>query len=248
MLVILPPSETKCDGGAAGSRLDLSLLGFASLRAAREQAAHALVAVSATDESATKALKLGRTQLAEAQRNRELLDSPTLPAIDRYTGVIYDAVDAATLSTESRAFAAQHLAIGSALFGLLRSSDPIPAYRMSHDSRIPGMPLGRHWRAAVSAELDAVPGLILDLRSEAYATLGPAPRRPGSLYLRVLAEGEDGRRTALSHFNKHAKGEFTRAVLEAGIVHEIADSLIEWARSHSIVLEHGAPGELNLVV
>ena len=195
-----------------------------------------------------RALKLGRTQQFEVERNRVLQTAPVLAAVERYTGVIYDALDAASLSGGARAFARDHLVIGSALFGLLRADDLIPAYRLSHDSRLADLPLGKLWRAGVSAQLAAVDGLILDLRSEAYAALGRAPHRTGSFYLRVLSEAEDGRRTALSHFNKHAKGEFTRRVLEAGIDHPDAESLLRWARKRRITLDYGDDGELDLVV
>ena len=246
MLLLLPPSETKRDGGADGSRLELDGLGFASLTEQRVVATSALVALAASVEESTRALKLGRTQSFEVERNRTLVSSPVMPAIDRYTGVIYDALDAASLSTDARAFAADHLVIGSALFGLLRADDPIPAYRLSHDSRLPGVALRRHWRLGVEAELRQWEGLTLDLRSEAYAGLGRAGQ--GSFYLRVLSEDANGRRVALSHFNKHAKGEFTRALLESGVVHSTADELVAWARKNQINLDYGAPGELDLVV
>ena len=246
MLLILPPSETKRDGGTEGSSLDLAELGFAALTPQRVAATTALRALSRSVERSTTALKLGKTQRFEVDRNRALFDSPVMAAVDRYTGVIYDALDAGTLNAPARAFAADHLVIGSALFGLLRSLDPIPAYRLSHDSRLPGLGLGKLWRAGVEAELQQRPGLILDLRSEAYAHLGRAPA--GSFYIRVLSEGPDGRRTALSHFNKHAKGDFSRRVLDAGRVHANAASLIDWARENQIHLEHGVQGELDLVV
>ena len=246
MLLILPPSETKRDGGEAGSRLELGSLGFTTLTAQRGTATSALVALSRSVEKSTHALKLGTTQGFEVQRNRTLLSSPVMPAVERYTGVIYDALSAETLSGPARAFAADHLVIGSALFGLLRADDRIPAYRLSHDSRLPGLGLGRLWRAGVEAELQVQQGLTLDLRSEAYASLGRASAE--SFYIRVLSEGPDGRRTALSHFNKHAKGAFTRSVLEAGVVHPDADSLIAWARESQINLDYGAPRELDLVV
>jgi cytoplasmic iron level regulating protein YaaA (DUF328/UPF0246 family) len=246
VLLILPPSETKRDGGDDGSRLELESLGFTSLTEARATAAAALVALAASVEHSTRALKLGKTQAFEIERNRQLLSSPVMPAIDRYTGVIYDALDAATLTPAARAFAADHLVIGSALFGLLRADDRIPAYRLSHDSRLPGIGLGKLWRAGVEAELGQRHELILDLRSEAYAALGRGPQ--DSFYIRVLSEGPDGRRVALSHFNKHAKGAFTRAVLESGAVHADADALIAWARKNQINLDYGALGELDLVV
>ncbi|MCU1441221.1 MAG: peroxide stress protein YaaA [Rhodoglobus sp.] len=86
---------------------------------------------------------------------------------------------------------------------------------------------------------------MLDLRSESYAALGPAPASAFSL--RVVSEDERGRRVALSHFNKHAKGQFARAVISAGIDHGSVDSLLAWAVASGIRLEPGAEGELELV-
>jgi cytoplasmic iron level regulating protein YaaA (DUF328/UPF0246 family) len=169
-----------------------------------------------------------------------------MAAIDRYTGVLYEALDAPSLSVAARELAGSSLLVHSALFGLLRALDPIPAYRLSHDSRIPGHPLGRTWRTLLSAELAGLHGLVLDLRSEGYTALGPAPE--GSWFLRVVTEDAGGVRRALNHFNKKGKGEFVRAVLMAGIDHPDLDSLLSWARGAGIRLEPGASGELELVV
>lgn len=247
MLLILPPSETKRDGGEAGA-LDLWQLGYWALTPQRKQVVTALTALSRNVAASSAALGLGPTQRFEIDRNRALMTSPLLPALDRYTGVIYDALDAESLGTAARTFAYEHLVIGSALFGVLRANDGIPAYRLSHNSRLPGLSLRAHWREGVADELQRRDGVILDLRSEAYSALGPAPRRDGSCYIRVVSETPDGRRVALSHFNKKAKGEFTRAVLDAGIDHDSIDSLIDWARSAGLTLESGVAGELNLVV
>lgn len=245
MLLILPPSETKRDGGVDGTRLDLWQLGYWALTPQREKAMAALRALSRSVSGSTAALGLGPTQRFEIDRIRALPTAPLMPAIDRYTGVIYDALGADTLDAEARAFAEGHLVISSALFGLLRAGDGIPAYRLSHDSRLPGLSLRSLWREGVSEELGQREGLVLDLRSEAYAALGPASK---GYYLRVLSEDARGRRKALSHFNKTAKGEFARAVFEAGIVHDSVDGLLEWASGSGIRLEHGRDGELDLVV
>lgn len=248
MLVILPPSETKRDGGAHGSALELDTLGFSELRPQREHAISALRRLSRSVAESTAALDLGPRQRFEIDRNRSLLTSPTRPAIERYTGVVYDALDVQTLGEGAHRFAAEHLVIGSALFGLLRSCDAIPAYRLSHSSRLGTIRLSRHWSVVVAAQLERHDGLILDLRSEAYAALGRAPVRENSFYIRVVTESSDGRRLALSHFNKKAKGEFVRAVLIAGLVHHSAAALIDWAGTSNIRLEHGRPGEVDLVV
>lgn len=248
MLVILPPSETKRVGGPEGSALDLGALGFPELTPARRKTLAAAKALSRNLQTAAVALRLGPESAAEAVRNRTLTTAPVLPAIDRYDGVLFDELDAASLPADARRFAGEHVAIGSALFGLSRALDPIPAYRLSHDSRLPGTTLRRIWRDPLTAALGRVPGLILDLRSEGYADLGPRPERADAVYLRVVSDDGGGRRRALNHFNKHGKGAFTRALLLAGIDHPDVASLLAWASSRGIRLEPGAPGELDLVV
>jgi len=192
------------------------------------------------------ALKLGPSQQFEIDRNRAVRSAVAMPALELYTGVLYDAFEVQSLDGAARAFADSHVVIHSALFGLLRASDLVPPYRLSHDSRLPDLSLKKHWRAPVSAALAAHDGLILDLRSEAYVELGPAPE--GALFLRVVAEGTDGRRRALNHFNKKGKGEFTRALVTSGIDHPDVDSLLDWAAGAGIRLTRAAPGELELVV
>jgi cytoplasmic iron level regulating protein YaaA (DUF328/UPF0246 family) len=206
----------------------------------------AVRSVSSNRRTAAAALKLGGTQLFEIDRNRALRHSPVMAAMDRYTGVLYEALDAGSLPAASREFAGFGVIIHSALFGLVRATDPIPAYRLSHDSRLPGHPLGRTWRAVLTSELARLPGLILDLRSESYVALGPAPGT--SLFLRVVTEEGGGARRALNHFNKKGKGEFVRALLLSGIDHPDVDSLLRWASATGIRLERGTEGELELVV
>lgn len=231
MLLLLPPSETKRDGGLDGTALDLRTLSFPELLPPRRTALAALRALSRNVGESMTALKLGASQRHEVDRNRAIGRSPLLPAIDRYTGVLYDALDAVSLTPSARAFAGEHVAIHSALFGPVLAGDLVPAYRLSHDSRLPGLPLRKHWAGPVSAVLAAHPGLVLDLRSESYAHLGPAP--DSAWYVRVVS-AEGGR--ALNHFNKHGKGAFTRAVLDAGIVHESVESLVDWAQGAGIDL------------
>lgn len=247
MLILLPPSETKREGGEPGTRLDLASLSFPALSGARDELVTRVVDLASDVDASLAALKLSAKQLPEVERNRALLEAPVLPSIDRYDGVLYDALDARSLSSEARAFAHQHVLISSALLGFTRALDPIPAYRLSADSRLPEVRLKKIWpdlQRAVLAEHD---GLILDMRSEAYAALGPLPARAKAVFLRVVSE-ESGRKRALNHFNKAGKGRLVRAIVEAQVVHRDIDSLIEWAAGAGIRLEPGAPGELDLVV
>ena len=247
MLVLLPPSETKRVGGT-GDPLDFAALAFPALNSRRRALVRTLKSLSRHPDASMAALKLGRTQRAEIQRNSTLTTSPTMPVIDRYTGVLYEALDAPTLLPDAREFAGRHVVVHSALFGLVTALDPIPAYRMSHDSRLPDVTLMKRWGNTITGVLAKTEGFVLDLRSEAYVALGAAPVRADSVFLRIVTETDDGRKRALNHFNKKSKGEFTRAFVQSGEDFESVDDLLNWAPDAGFRLRIGAPGELELVV
>jgi len=212
VLVLLPPSETKSDGGD-GAPLDLGELSMPQLTVTREALVQALVDLAADHEASTVALGLGPTQADEIERNAKLWVSPTRPALARYTGVLFDALDAAGFTRAQRAKAYRRLAIGSALFGAVRAGDPVPAYRLSGGSKLPGFgTLASLWRPELSDALsaEAAGELVVDLRSGVYQQLGPVP---GAVTATVLTEQPDGSRKVVSHFNKHHKGLLARALV-----------------------------------
>jgi cytoplasmic iron level regulating protein YaaA (DUF328/UPF0246 family) len=246
MLILLPPSETKRDGGTLPP-LELERLRFPELRPARRRAIDALHQLAADRDAAIRVLRLGPTQAGEVERNRRLLTSGMMPALQRYTGVLYDALDVDTLGEGPRSFADAHVVIQSALFGPIAALDPIPAYRLSFDSRLPGVALKKLWADDVRSVLERQSGLIIDLRSEGYAKLGPAPRRADSVFVRVVARAEDGTRRALNHFNKRGKGVFVRALLESGVDLPDVPALLAWGADEGIELNLRGD-ELDLVV
>jgi cytoplasmic iron level regulating protein YaaA (DUF328/UPF0246 family) len=212
VLVILPPSETKSDGGDLGP-LDLETLSLPQLTAVRDKLVTELIELAADPAAARAALVLGKGADAEIARNAALRTAPTRPAIERYTGVLYDALDAGSFTAAQHAKANARLAIGSALFGVVRAQDPIPAYRLSGGSKLPGLTtLAAVWKPALAPALreETAGELVVDLRSGTYAQLG---RVPGAVTAAVLTERPDGTRTVVSHFNKHHKGLLARALV-----------------------------------
>jgi cytoplasmic iron level regulating protein YaaA (DUF328/UPF0246 family) len=207
MLILLPPSETKHPGGQ-GPPLDLGALTAPELTPVRTEIAEALVKLADDVPASRAALGLSPRQDDEVERNAALWTSGTLPAVERYTGVLYDALDVRSLSRARRARADRRLAVGSALFGLVGAADAIPAYRLSAGSSLPGLPTLRAlWRPALSAVLAARDELVVDLRSGAYAALAPVP---GAVTVQVHTERPDGNREVVSHFNKAHKGRLAR--------------------------------------
>lgn len=246
MKILLPPSETKRPGGN-GAPLDVSALALPSLGVKRHDVIDALIDLAGDEEHARRVLKLSPKQAGDVVHNRMLRAAATMPAVDRYTGVLYDALDATSLAPASRRWLGAHVWIHSAPLGPIGALDPLPPYRLAAGASLPGLPaLRRHWAdATTEAIAGESPDFVLDLRSEAYVALGPVPDAVASCYVRVVTE--HGR--ALNHFNKKSKGLLVRALAEARPRIRSERGLRKWAESHAIAMrESTEDGVLELVV
>jgi len=234
VLVLLPPSEGKTEP-PPGPALDLDGLSSPGLTPMRRRILDALVRVCEGNPTrAAKRLGLGPTQLDELTRNAALTTAPTARADAVYSGVLYTAWDPASLSTAARAFADAHVATASALFGVVRAGDLIPAYRLSAGVELPrlGSVTGL-WRKPLEPALDELTdgGLLVDLRSGAYVNLhkpaGALAERTATI--RVMSE-VNGVRKVVSHFNKATKGEIVRGICENQAVASTPGSLADALR------------------
>ena len=163
MLILLPPSEGKATP-ARGKRLSLGALDFADLTEPRETVLSALVELCAgtTEEevaAAARVLGLGSTQLDQVRRNADLLTAHTARADRIYTGVLYDALDLASLDPAARRRATRWLVIMSSVFGAVRPGDPIASYRLSGDTNLPGLgTVSTFWRRHLGPVLTEAAG------------------------------------------------------------------------------------------
>lgn len=249
MLVLLPPSEGKAAPGR-GAPLKPESLSLPGLAPARAAVLDELVELCLADEEKARGV-LGLTEglRGEVGKNAELRTAPTRPAGEIYTGVLYDALDLATLDAAARRRASASLLVFSGLWGAVRVSDRIPSYRCSMGVKLPGLgSLAAHWRAAMEPVLPeaAGDGLVLDLRSSAYASAwkpkGELAGRTASV--RVLhSQLVDGieKRSVVSHFNKATKGRMVRDLLEAGAAPGSPEQLVDVLRDLGYVVEAQAP-------
>ncbi|RNL78932.1 peroxide stress protein YaaA [Nocardioides marmorisolisilvae] len=220
MLILLPPSEGKFSP-RRGKPLSLDALESPELTGARATLLAALVDLCANDpDKAAAALGLGPTQAHHLDGNTLLHEAPTARADKIYTGVLYDALDLATLTGAARGRATRWLAIMSSLFGVVRPSDAIPSYRLSGDTNLPGIGIvSSYWRDHLDTVLApaAGNGLVIDLRSSMYAGFWrPSPEIAKKVAtVRVLHE-HNGQRKVVSHFNKATKGRIVRDLLLDG--------------------------------
>lgn len=246
MLFLLPPSETKTPGGS-NLTIGQVALTFGALNSARDQVLEALTSLCTDEPSAIKALKLGTKQHHEVRTNLSAATGPVMPAILRYTGTLFDAVNGRGLKGTATEFnqldayqlkrAREIVLIQSALFGLINATDLIPEYRLSATTSLPGLSLKNVWAGAHQAVWPRITGIVVDLRSKAYAELAPIAPEIESYSLDVVVEQPDGTRAPLNHFNKKAKGQLVRAVLLAKSAPQSISDLKECASSVGLKLE-----------
>ena len=246
MLILLPPSEGKT-APQTGPPLDLTALSSPVLHRTREQLLNALVRLSSTKRAA-EILGLGPQQATDIERNVRLREEPAAPAIDVYTGVLYGELDWVGLDEAARQRGRESLAIASALFGLVRPHDLIPAYRMSGSVTLPRLgTVASRWKPVVPRAIEelAAGGLVVDLRSGTYVALGAAPA--GSVTMRVLTEA-NGRRSIVSHSNKATKGRIVGRMLAENVEAKDADGLADALRDLGWTIESSGPTRLDVIL
>lgn len=138
--------------------------------------------------------------------NRQALDAPALPAVERYTGVVYTHLDYAGL--RRKAAARKRLLIVSALFGVVQGGTPVPEYKLAVNPW-----LARYWKPINTARIEALAGgkPVLDLLSQSYRRALDYPN------LVTIDFRVQGGKKAAGHFGKVIKGRFARWLLENNV-------------------------------
>ncbi len=141
----------------------------------------------------------------------------TLPAIERYRGVLYKELDAATLRGTSRRRLNRNVLTVSGLWGLAAPTDPIPHYKLKMSASVP--PLGKlstWWRPHLTAALvPRISGAVVWdlLPNEHAAAVQWSDLQPRQ---RVTVQFLDRSGRTVSHWNKLLKGSIVRWLLETG--------------------------------
>jgi cytoplasmic iron level regulating protein YaaA (DUF328/UPF0246 family) len=237
--ILLPPSEGKSSGGDGPP---LAELGFGPGPVGR----HRTRLCASVERTATRARRTAVAAFALPEAvadaaiaaNAIVTASPTRAALDRYTGVVFDGLRAATMTDAERVAADEHVLVFSGLFGVLGGSDLVPEYRVPAASVLPRIGLvGASWRPLLSATLPARlgGGLVVDLRSSDYAAMWRAPKCMDIVSVRILTEMPDGRLMVVSYVSKLAKGRLARALVDRAAAGEpaarTADVVRAWVES-----------------
>jgi len=222
-LILLPPSEGKAPGGGGPPWSDTEQ-SFASLADHRRRVVSALVeAMGGSVEARVKLLGVKAAKAEEATAANLVVDSsPTMPAIERYTGVLYDALDYPSLPAKVRRGVDRQVVVFSGLWGSVRPGDAVPDYKLKMGAVLPALGrLAAFWKPILTDALaDAASGTVWDLLpNEHSAAWDPAVagRRIRVRFLDDVVKGGERTLVTVSHWNKLLKGALVRHVVEHGL-------------------------------
>ncbi len=233
-LVLLPPSEGKAIGGTNGAwSADCGIFGSQLATARLEMAAALRTCHGGTPLMlGVKGPHLERAQAA----NLDVLGAPTLPAWQRYTGVVWDHLDPGSLTARHRS----RIIIASGLGGLFAAEDPVPDYRLKMGAAVPGIgPVAKFWREHLATSLRTIaPSLVIvDLLAQEQRKALPDGLMVTEVSLRTKAGALGG------HAAKAAKGLLARYLVTlSGRVSptRLGDALKAWDHpDFSLEIYHG---------
>ena len=185
--ILLPPSQSKADGGDGQPLTDVHPV--------TRELLHELMDADPQD--------VYTSRHEEAQLlNRNALSAPTMPAIKRYTGTVYKALDYESL--DNKDWVHEHVHIISPLFGLLHPLDEIPNYKFT----IRKLQAYKRWKEHNTKHLQD--HYVIDLLSTSYQKSVEYEDGEAIEFTKV----RDGKIVKAGHAGKTIKGKYVRWLAE----------------------------------
>ena len=213
-VILLPPSEGKAEGGRPRTKWKPASGTFGPVLGA--QRLEVATALAAQGGGTAALLGVGGKHLERAQvANRSVVGAPTLPAAERYTGVVWDHLDLAGMTAAQRDRALPRIIVPSGLMGATLAGDPVPDYRLKMGARPPGFggTMAKWWREAVSEAVNtyAAGCVVIDLLPAEHR--GAYSPDPSVIAEHVVVDLVTPTGKAGGHDAKTAKGLLARHLL-----------------------------------
>ena len=213
LFILLPPSEGKAISGTTSTKFKETDGTFG--KALAKQRAEIISALRMENGGSQKLLGVSGPHLLRAQQaNLALRGAKTLPARERYTGVVWDHLDLASLTSAQQKFTDKNIIVVSGLLGLVTASDAIPDYRLKISASLKPMgKLSTWWRETISLALNeyCAGGVIIDLLPQEHSAAFVADQKLLDAYFRIDLATKSG--TAGGHDAKASKGRLARHLI-----------------------------------
>ena len=201
MKILLAPSETKKEGG--DGKFDLnSLMLSQKLTPAREELFNEYNKIVTSNNLEQLSKMFGLKKEADILKYaKDINSSPTLKAIQRYTGVAFDHLEYENLDIQTQKYIDGNVILFSNLFGAIKADDKIPLYRLKQGETVGELNPAKIYKTALKKPLDEYLENedILDIRAGFYDKF----YKPNKLYttLKFLKNGK-----VVSHWAKAYRG------------------------------------------
>jgi cytoplasmic iron level regulating protein YaaA (DUF328/UPF0246 family) len=154
--------------------------------------------------------------------SRRFTEKNSKPAVLAFNGDVYDGLQARTLKPDDLAWAQQHVAILSGLYGVLRPLDLMQPYRLEMGTRLAttkakdlygywGDTLAEHLNDRLAADESPV---IVNLASQEYFRAADREALKARVVECVFEDWKGGRYKIISFFAKRARGLMARYAIE----------------------------------
>ncbi|MBP3224278.1 MAG: peroxide stress protein YaaA [Campylobacter sp.] len=210
MKVLFSPSEMKSKIGS-DKILDLSNFEFCDESGVRENAVKEYAKFVENASEAELAKLFGLKQIDESLRE-SIFKKGCVSALQRYTGVAYEALAYAKLENTAREFLGVNVIIFSNLFGPILGRDQLPEYKLKQGEKFSGLDLPKIYRENFSAKIDEIlesevgnGECVVDLRAGFYEKFYEI-KQP-FLSFKFIKNGK-----VLSHYAKAYRGKVLREI------------------------------------
>ena len=143
------------------------------------------------------------------RQNQSVFKEKCVPAITRYTGVVYENIGWKNLSKEGKEYLANYVFIFSGLFGMVKPLTPIPDYKLKMNV----LSLQHHWRPILTDALSKEE-FIIDLLPQVHRKAYTPNNNVFKVDFSVIKKGK---KSAAGHFGKSVKGQFIKYLAENNI-------------------------------
>ena len=226
-VLLIPPSESKANPPGNGMLFSNAFASkrtnaFKELNPLREKL------MAAVEEALTRRAGLEQVfdvrgpALDDAIRaNRNLMQSTSMPARELYTGIMYEAISYKTLGKAEKNLFNKNALILSGMFGLVRPTDRLPAYKLKMSGNLGGV-IGRvsnFWRQPVSEILrrelkgKVVWNFLPDTHQRVWDGTGEIVANHSVKFVKRVVRSGVAEWKTISHHSKSLKGALIRHLL-----------------------------------